>query len=86
MDKNQKLKIGALSRCLVIVGDGVSVIIELVSFCSSLPKLVTFFLRLRLDAALLDPPAVQVLARLGGPPKKGRRQPSLPRRIDDSNT
>lgn len=73
-------------RLLVVVGDGTYATIELISFCSQLANPVTLVTRLRLDAALYDPPPARVPGKSGRPRKKGKRQPNLESRVGDPHT
>jgi len=72
-------------RTLILIGDGGFAATALGHTCAALPgtALVT---RLRLDAALYDPPPPPVPGKRGRKPKKGLRQPSLTARLSDPTT
>jgi hypothetical protein len=72
-------------RALVLIGDGGFAATALGQTCRTLPRtaLVT---RLRLDAALYDPPLPPPPGRRGRKPKKGPRQPTLKLRLTDPTT
>jgi len=72
-------------RDLVLIGDGGFAATALGHTCRALPRaaLVT---RLRLDAALYDPPTPPPPGRRGRKPKKGARQPNLKARLADPTT
>ena len=70
-------------RRLVVVGDGTYATNELASFCSKLANPVTLITRLRLDAALFDPAPPRLPGTKGRPRVKGKRQPTLEKRICD---
>ena len=72
-------------RAVVLVGDGGFAATPLGHTCRALPRtaLVT---RLRLDAALYDPPTPPPPGRRGPKPKKGARQPGLKDRLADPAT
>ncbi|HYN63775.1 MAG TPA: transposase [Candidatus Limnocylindrales bacterium] len=71
-------------RELILVLDGGFAAVELASDCRR--HRVTLVCRLRIDAALYDPPAVPPPGRRGPKPKKGPRQPSPKRRAADPAT
>ena len=71
---------------MVLVTDGGLCAVKLGLRCSNLANPVTWVSRLRLDAALYDWPAPQPDSKPGVKPKKGKRQPSLQARLDDSQT
>lgn len=71
-------------RELILVTDGGFAAVELASDCRR--HRVTLVCRLRIDAALYDPPAVPPPGRRGPKPKKGPRQPSPKRRAADPAT
>lgn len=73
-------------RAIVVVADSSYAVLELLAACASLPTPVTTITRLRLDAALFDPPAPREKGKKGAPRKKGERQPSLAQRLVDSKT
>jgi hypothetical protein len=72
-------------RALVLVGDGGFAAVPLGHACRGLGRtaLVT---RLRLDAALYEPPPPPVPGKRGPKPKKGARQPNLKARLADPAT
>jgi len=72
-------------RELILIGDGGFAATALGHACAALPRaaLVT---RLRLDAALYEPPPPPVPGKRGRKPKKGARQPSLATRLADPTT
>lgn len=71
-------------RELILVTDGGFAAVELASDCRR--HRVTLVCRLRIDAALYDPPTVPPPGRRGPKPKKGPRQPSPKRRAADPAT
>lgn len=73
-------------RSIVIVADSTYAVLEFLHRCSSLPKPVSVITRLRLDAALYDPAPVRRASQRGRPRKKGNRQPTLARRLQQSQT
>jgi hypothetical protein len=72
-------------RELVLIGDGGFAATALGHTCRTLPR-TTLVTRLRLDAALYDPPTPPPPGRRGRKPKKGARQPSLKPRLADPAT
>jgi hypothetical protein len=68
-------------RALVVVADSTYAVIELLAACARLPQAVTVVTRLRLDAALYDPPSERTPGTRGAPRKKGTRQPTLAKRL-----
>jgi hypothetical protein len=73
----------APGRRLVVVADTGFAAIRLLAAVRDHATVVT---RLRLDAALYDPPPPRCPRRLGRPPKKGTRQPTLVARLGDPAT
>jgi hypothetical protein len=73
-------------RALVLVGDGTYAAVPLGHTCRQLPGTARLVSRLRLDAALYEPPAPQPPSKRGPKPKKGARQPSLAARLADPAT
>ncbi|GAC1402043.1 MAG: hypothetical protein NVSMB65_19290 [Chloroflexota bacterium] len=69
-------------REIVLVGDSGFAAVSLGHTCRR--QTVALVSRLRLDAALYDPPAPQPSAKRGPKPKKGPRQPSLATRLVDA--
>lgn len=74
-------------RALVIVGDRSYAVVALLANVVRLP-LVNMVTRLRLDAALYDPVPKREVGKnkKGRPAVKGPRQPTLAKRLVDSNT
>ena len=73
-------------RVVVLVVDGGLAAVKLGWKCLSYVNPVAYVSRLRFDAALYDPPAPQPASKRGPKPKKGKRQPSLSQRLNDSDT
>ncbi len=74
------------NRVIVVVADSSYAALELLARCRSLLKPVTMVTRLRLDAALYDPPPPRVKPAVGRPRLKGKRQPTLQARLVDPQT
>jgi len=74
------------TRAIVLVVDGGLAAVKLGLRCCDLLVPVSYVSRLRLDAALYDPPAVAPASKRGPKAKKGRRQPSLQARLTDPTT
>ena len=72
-------------RAIILVVDGGLAAVKLGLRCSRLLVPVTYVSRLRLDAALYDPPPPE-RGKRGPKAKKGARQPSLLSRISDPAT
>ena len=72
-------------RALVIVADGSYAVVEFLANVVRLP-LVTIVTRMRLDAALYDPPPAREAGKKGRPAIKGKRQPTLAKRLADPET
>lgn len=72
------------NQALVVVGDSAYAALDFLHACVSLKQPVTVITRLRLDAALYDPPPPY--AGRGRPRKKGTRRPTPQQRIDDPST
>lgn len=70
-------------RTLVVVGDSSYAVLELLHDAATLPEPVTMVTRLRLDAALYDPPPKRTARTIGRPRVKGPRQPTLAVRVTD---
>lgn len=73
-------------RAIVLVVDGGLVAVKLGLRCCRLAVPVTYVSRLRLDAALYDPPTVAPPGKRGPKAKKGARQPSVQARLTDPTT
>ena len=73
-------------RKIVVVADGAYSVLKLLGHCISLPNPVTMVTRLRLDAALYDPPTPRKPGQLGRPRLKGNRLPTIKSIIEDENT
>jgi DDE superfamily endonuclease len=73
-------------RELVLVGDGSYAAVSLGHTCRQQPGRVCLVSRLRLDAALYEPPAPQPASKRGPKPQKGARQPNLAARLADPAT
>ena len=73
-------------RALVVVADSTYAVLELLADAARLPQPVTVVTRLRLDAALYDPPPPRAPGTLGRPRVKGERQPTLATRLLDPAT
>ena len=74
------------TRAVVLVVDGGLAAVKLGLRCLSYAYPVTYVSRLRLDAALYDPPTPQPVGKRGPKPKKGPRQAALSARLDDPQT
>lgn len=74
------------TREMVLVGDGAYAAVALVQRCQRLAQPVKLVSRLRLDAALYDPPGPQPKSKRGPKPQKGARQPSLTTRLTEPDT
>ena len=72
-------------RALVIVGDGSYAVVEFLANVIRLP-LVTMVTRMRLDAALYDPAPARQAGKKGRPAVKGKRQPTLAKRLSNAAT
>ena len=73
-------------RALVVVADSTYAVLELLADAAGLPHPVTVITRLRLDAALYDPPPPREPGAKGRPRVKGERQPTLATRLLDLDT
>ena len=71
-------------RPLILVTDGGFAAVGLAAACRR--HRITLVFRLRIDAALYDPPVVPPPGRRGPKPKKGPRQPSPKQRAGDPGT
>ena len=74
------------TRPLILLVDGGYAAVSLGLACGDLPHPVTLVTRLRLDAALYDPPPPPQPHRKGRKPQKGARQPSLKTRAAEAQT
>src|SRR5437588_10928339 len=72
-------------RALVVVADGSYAVLEFLANVLRLP-LVTIVTRMRLDAALYDPAPAREADKKGRPAVKGKRQPTLTKRLLDCET
>ncbi len=73
-------------RAIVVVTDNAYAALDLLNRCQRLPRPVSFVSRLRLDAALYDPPPERTTKTKGRPRRKGKRQPTLQTRVTDPQT
>jgi hypothetical protein len=73
-------------RAIVLVVDGGLAAVKLGLRCCRLLLPITYVSRLRLSAALYDPPQPAPAGKRGPKAKKGARQPSLHARITDPTT
>jgi hypothetical protein len=71
---------------IVVVGDSSYAVLQLLACATRLLRPVTVVTRLRLDAALYDEPPERQAGTKGRPRLKGKRQPSLQKRLSDPNT
>ncbi len=65
------------NRPLVMVADSSYAALDLLAFCQSMTRPVTFITRLRLDAALYEPAPPRLPGQMGRPRLKGQRLPTL---------
>lgn len=72
-------------RARVMVADGRSAGVEFLANVVRLPH-VTLVTRMRLDAALYDPAPLREAGKKGRPAVKGKRQPTLAKRLADPAT
>jgi hypothetical protein len=72
-------------RALVIVADGSYAVVAFLAQMIRLPH-VTLVTRMRLDAALYDPAPQREAGQKGRPATKGKRQPTLAKRLTDPTT
>lgn len=73
-------------RTLVLVVDGALAAVKLGLHCAADRVGITYVSRLRLDAALYDPPLPRPKGKRGKKPKKGARIASLKSRLTDKTT
>lgn len=69
-------------RALVVVADSSYAVLDFLAAVIRLPQ-VTVITRLRLDAALYDPAPARTARTKGRPALKGKRQPTLAKRLSD---
>ncbi len=72
-------------RALVIVADGSYAVVAFLAQMIRLPH-VTLVTRMRLDAALYEPAPQRRVGKRGRPATKGKRQPTLAKRLTDPTT
>ncbi len=70
------------NRDLVLVADSSYAVLDLLHFCQTLSRPVTFITRLRLDAALYEPAPPRKPGHMGRPRLKGKRLPTLKQTLD----
>ena len=73
-------------RPIVMVADSGYAALDLLHFCQSMAKPVTFITRLRLDAALYEPAPTRLSGQMGRPRLKGQRLPTLKELLDRPDT
>jgi DDE superfamily endonuclease len=73
-------------RALIVVADSSYAALELLAWCTRQARPLTVISRLRLDAALYRPAPVHRRGQNGRPRLKGRRLPSLARRLTNAHT
>ena len=73
-------------RPIVVVADSSYAALDLLHFCQSMAKPVTFITRLRLDAALYEPAPTRLPGQMGRPRLKGQRLPTLKELLDRPDT
>ncbi len=73
-------------RALVVVADSGDAAIALLARRARLPRPIAVITRLRLDAALYEPPPPRLPRQRGRPRVKGRRRPTLAARLADPAT
>jgi hypothetical protein len=73
------------NRSLVRVTDGAYAVVKFLAAVVRWPG-ITVVTRLRLDAALYDPPVPREAGKKGRPALKGKRQPTLAQRLSDPTT
>ncbi|MCY4653039.1 MAG: transposase, partial [Dehalococcoidia bacterium] len=74
------------NRPIVVVADSSYAALDLLHFCQSMAKPVTFITRLRLDAALYEPAPTRLPGQMGRPRLKGQRLPTLKELLDRPDT
>src|SRR5215217_7440923 len=73
-------------RQIVAVADGGYASLKLLDRCRHLKNPIAFITRLRLDAALYEPPPPRKPGQMGRPRLKGSRLPNLSRVVEDPKT
>jgi len=73
-------------RAIIAVADSAYAGLDLLGRCQGLVHPITVVTRLRLDAALYDPPPERTAKTKGRPRKEGKRQPTLQARLADAQT
>lgn len=73
-------------RQLVVVADSGYSALDFLHACQHLTRPVTVVTRLRLDAALYEPTPARRIRQIGRPRLKGKRLPTLAKRLNDSET
>ena len=73
-------------RALIVVADSSYAALELLAWCARQARPVTLITRLRLDAALYRPAPARRRGQTGRPRLKGKRLPSLARRLKQRST
>ncbi len=81
-----QLRLWLPHRTLVIVADSSYAVLDLLHFCQSMTRPVTFITRLRLDAALYEPAPPRLPGHMGRPRLKGQRLPTLKQLLDQPAT
>lgn len=74
------------ARAIVLVVDGGLAAVKLGLICWQAVSPITYVSRLRFDAALYNLPELQPQGKRGPKPRKGKRQPSLSKRLTDTTT
>lgn len=74
------------NRPVVVVADSRYAALDLLHFCQSMTRPVTFITRLRLDAALYEPAPPRDPGQMGRPRLKGQRLPTLTELLECPNT
>jgi hypothetical protein len=73
-------------RALIVVADSSYAALELLAWCARQARPVTLITRLRLDAALYRPAPARRAGQHGRPRLKGKRLPTLARRLGQTKT
>lgn len=82
----EKIRRWQPEREIVLVGDASYAAVALVQRCQRLSQPVRLVSRLRLDAALYEPPGPPPKGKRGRKPQKGARQASLAQQLSDATT